>query len=62
MALDARLADVLLLAIAAKRAQQRQQAEPRRTVAMQVVYYDARGIEPDELGERYTYDLPETGR
>jgi hypothetical protein len=58
VALDPRLADVLLLAIAAKRAKQRQQGEPRQTVTMQVVYYDARGIEADELGECYTYELP----
>lgn len=58
MAPDPRLADMTLLALAAMRAKQRQHAEPRRTVTLQVVYYDASGQEPDELGERYLYALP----
>jgi hypothetical protein len=61
VATDPRLAHPVILALAARRAKQRQQAEPRQTVTMQVVYYDARGIEPDELGESYVYELPAPG-
>jgi hypothetical protein len=55
MGLDARLANVELLAIAALRVRERQQAEPRRTVSLKVVYYDALGIEPLLEGPTYTY-------
>jgi hypothetical protein len=59
VALDPRLADLQFLTIAALRARQRRaDPPPGRTVTLQVVYYDARGLEPDELGERYTYELP----
>jgi hypothetical protein len=58
MALDPRLASLELLALAAMRAKQRQVTAPRRTVTLQVVYYDARGIEPPSPGEAYTYELP----
>jgi hypothetical protein len=61
MGLDARLANVELLALAAMRAKQRQQAEPSRKVTCRVVYYDARGIEPEEEGESYTYYESEAG-
>jgi hypothetical protein len=61
MALDARLANVELLALAAMRAKQRQQAEPRRRVTLSVVYYDARGIEPLLVGPEYVYYESETG-
>jgi hypothetical protein len=50
-----------LLTMAAWRAKQHQVAAPRRTVTVQVVYYDALGIEPDEEGESYTYELPPPG-
>jgi hypothetical protein len=58
MALDPRLASVELLTIAAMRAKKNQVAAPRRTVTVQVVYVDALGLEPDEEGESYTYELP----
>jgi hypothetical protein len=60
MSPDPRLASAQLLALAALRLKQRQEAEPRQYVTFQVTYYDARGIEPDELGERYTYTVPAT--
>jgi hypothetical protein len=59
MTLDPRLQDPSLLALAAFRLQQRQQAEPRRTVSLKVVYYDALGIEPLLEGPTYTYDESE---
>ena len=46
------LACVELLALAAMRAKQRQDAEPTRTVVLQIEY-DAYGDEPPLLGERY---------
>jgi hypothetical protein len=58
MALDPRLSDPVLLALAAMRAKQHQSDPPRRTVVLQVEYYDARGIDPPTLGERYAYVLP----
>ena len=58
MALDARLASPVLLALAARRARERQVTQPRRHIVLQVVYVDALGLEPDELGECYTYELP----
>jgi hypothetical protein len=61
MALDPRLASVEFLTIAALRAKKNQGDAPRKTVTVQVVYYDALGVLPDELGERYTYELPEPG-
>jgi hypothetical protein len=61
MALDPRLADVLLLAIAARRARQRQtQPPPGRRVVLKVVYEDPLGEGPME-GPTYTYFVPETG-
>jgi hypothetical protein len=57
MSIDPRLADVQLLTLAALRLRQRQEAEPKPRLVFQVTYYDARGIEPDELGERYVYEL-----
>lgn len=61
MALDPRLMSIELLTLAAMRAKQRQHEAPRQCVTLQVVYYDARGIEPDELGESYTVALPAPG-
>jgi hypothetical protein len=61
MALDPRLMNHQLLALAAMRAKQRQQAEPRRRVTLRVVYYDARGIEPLLVGPEYVYYVSETG-
>ena len=58
MSPDPPLASPLILALAARRATARQVAAPPRTIELQIVYYDARGLEPDELGERYTYELP----
>jgi hypothetical protein len=60
MALDARLADVTLLALAALRAKQRQEGVPRQTVTVRVIYVDALGIEPELEGASYTYELPMT--
>jgi hypothetical protein len=61
MATDPRLANPVLLALAARRAKQRQQTETGRRVVCRVVYYDASGQEPDELGESYIYDVPDNG-
>jgi hypothetical protein len=58
MALDPRLANIQLLTIAAIRAKQRQHEASRQTVTVRVVYVDALGLEPDEEGESYTYELP----
>ena len=58
MTTDPRLACVELLTMAAMVAKKRQTTAPPRHVTLQIVYYDARGIEADELGERFTYELP----
>jgi hypothetical protein len=58
MALDARLANIQLLTLAAMRARQHQATAPRQPVTLLVEYYDARGIEPPSKGESYTYYLP----
>jgi hypothetical protein len=58
MARDARLACIEILAMAARRARERQTTAPRQTVTLQVEYYDARGIEPPSKGESYVYTLP----
>jgi hypothetical protein len=56
--IDPRLADPIVLAIAAKRAKERQQAEPPgRTVVCKVVYDDPLNEGPME-GPTYTYTLP----
>jgi hypothetical protein len=57
MALDPRLADTQLLALAAMRLRQRQEAAPTQYVTLKTVYYDAQGILPDEPGEEYRYAL-----
>jgi hypothetical protein len=59
MALDPRLSDPVLLALAAMRAKQHQTEAPRRQVVLQIVY-EASGDEPPLLGESYTYVLPAT--
>jgi hypothetical protein len=59
MALDARLADPLLLALAARRAKERQEAAPRQTVTLQVVYSDAFGHAPAVLYTGPTYQRVE---
>jgi hypothetical protein len=46
-----------LLALAALRLRQRQEAEPRPRVVLQTVFYDARGLDPDEFGAQYVYEL-----
>jgi hypothetical protein len=56
MSVDPRLANIELLALAALRLRERQQAEPTRCVQLRVVYYDARGIEPLLEGPTYVYD------
>jgi hypothetical protein len=58
MALDPRLANVQLLAIAARRATSRLSAPPTEAVVLQIVY-DASGDEPPLLGERYVLYLPQ---
>jgi hypothetical protein len=57
MALDARLRSVELLTLAAMRVRARQVSAPPRQVELQILYYDLRTGE-EELGERYTYELP----
>jgi hypothetical protein len=56
--LDPRLADPVILALAARRAKERQGDPPKRVVQVRVVYVDALGVEPDEIGPTYTYTLP----
>jgi hypothetical protein len=57
---DPRLADPVILALAALRAKKNHRDAPRRTVTCQVIY--AAGLdpilEPEILGECYTYELP----
>ena len=60
MALDPRLADPLLLVLAARRAKERQVTVPRQRVVLKVVYADEPG-EPPMVGPEYVYYLPETG-
>jgi hypothetical protein len=57
MALDPRLASPLLLALAAKRAKQRQVAASTQAVVLQIEY-DAYGDEPPLKGEQYVLYLP----
>jgi hypothetical protein len=59
MALDARLADPVLLALAARRAKERQATAPRQTVTLKIVYYDALGQEPDECYQGPVYERVE---
>jgi hypothetical protein len=56
MALDPRLADTTILALAALRAQKNQATAPRRTVTLRVVYVDELGIEPLLEGPTYVYE------
>ena len=58
MSTDPRLASPVILALAARRIHERQTTAPPRTITMQIVYVDGLGIEPDEFGETYTYELP----
>ena len=58
MSVDPRLADGVILALAAMRVRQQQRDAPRKTVTLRVVYHDCLGIEPDEEGPSYTYELP----
>jgi hypothetical protein len=39
-------------------AQERQQAEPRETILVRVVYIDTLGIEPPLEGPVYEYEMP----
>ena len=55
MALDPRLADPVLLALAAMRARQHQATAPRQTVTLRILYVDASGQEPDALYTGPTY-------
>jgi hypothetical protein len=50
-----------LTRLARVEAQERQHEKPRQTVTLQIVYYDASGLHPDELGESYVYYVPDTG-
>ena len=60
MALDPRLADVQLLAIAAMRAQKRQaNPPPAPTMRLRVVYVSP--WEPEELVAEHVYELPSGG-
>ena len=64
MAHDPRLASPVILALAARRAKERQVTAPPRTITMKVVY--AAGLdpeaEPEIMGETYTYELPPAPR
>jgi hypothetical protein len=55
MSSDPRLADPVLLALAAMRARQHQATAPRQRVTLRVVYSDALGQEPDVLYTGPTY-------
>jgi hypothetical protein len=57
MGLDARLANIQLLTLAAMRAKQRQAAAPTQAVVLQIEY-DAYGEEPPLKGEQYVLYLP----
>ena len=59
MALDPRLANVELLALAALRARERQAHAPRQTLTLQIVSYDAFGHEPDVIYPGPTYQRVE---
>lgn len=60
MALDARLADTVLLAVAAMRIKKNQVEAPKRYITLRTVY--AAGLdptlEPEYEGPSYTYELP----
>jgi hypothetical protein len=62
VATDPRLADPVILALAARRAKERQQAQPPpgRKMVLRVVYDNPFG-EPPLPDEEYVYDVPETG-
>jgi hypothetical protein len=57
--LDPRLASLELLALAARRAQQRQ--TPQRVERLRVVYEDGLGVEPPLDGPVYRYTEPAAG-
>jgi hypothetical protein len=57
MGLDARLADGVILALAARRAKERQTTAPKRTVKLRTIYYDMLTGEEEE-GESFVYELP----
>jgi hypothetical protein len=59
MATDPRLTSTALLTLAAMRVQHRQEAAPRQTVTLQVVYHDALGVEPDLIYPGPTYERRE---
>jgi hypothetical protein len=59
MAPDARLADPLLLILAARRAKERQVTAPRQRVTLKIVYTDQSGQEPDECYTGPTYERVE---
>jgi hypothetical protein len=59
MALDARLACLEILVMAAKRAKERQAAPPPGQAVVLQIQYDAYEDEPPLLGERYVLYLPE---
>jgi hypothetical protein len=57
VALDPRLANIQLLALAAMRARQRAATQPGEAVVLQIEY-DAYGDEPPLKGEQYVLYLP----
>ena len=59
MALDHRLADIQLLAIAARRAKERQTTAPRQRVTLRIVYHDMLGHHPDACFTGPTYERVE---
>jgi hypothetical protein len=59
MALDPRLADPVILALAARRAKERQTTAPRQRVTLQILYYDLSGYHPDALYDGPTYERVE---
>jgi hypothetical protein len=61
MSTDPRLADPVILALAALRAKKSQETEPKRQVSLRVVYYDALGVEPLLEGPTYTYEVSDSG-
>jgi hypothetical protein len=58
MALDARLACLEILVMAAKRAKERQATPPPTQAVVLQIEYDAYGEEPPTKGERYVLYLP----
>ena len=58
VALDPRLADPLILALAAKRAKERLATTPEQVVVLRVIYEGTPWGDPPEEGPSYTYYVP----